>query len=428
METRAHFVAIGAFTLAVVAGAFLFVLWMAGYGGADNLARYRVVFQGSVSGLARGGTVLFNGLRVGEVKSVDFLRDDPGRVAAEIEVDSRVPVRADTKARLELQGLTGGSAVALTGGAPDAKPLPTRSGEPPTLLAEPSQIQDLLVNVQNISSKADAVLTRADKLFADSGPAFADTIKNIDVFSKSLNDASSGLAGAVTGIGEIGRKIGPLAQRLEKLSDDGDKLLNAIDVAKVRKSVSDLNAFTASLGDKDGPTQHALSDAATLVKHLNETAAKLDAGLADMDAVAKAFDAKKVSALMDGAGAIGQTLSDNRANLDKTLKSAAEIGAKLNSAADKVEGLMTSAQGFLGSSDTKSGFGQIGEAAKSIRVLAEDVDLRVRQMSSGLVKFSNSGLPEYQAMAVDARKTLTDLDRVILSIEKHPTQLIFGSK
>ena len=107
METRAHFVAIGAFTLAVVAGAFLFVLWMAGYGGADNLARYRVVFQGSVSGLARGGTVLFNGLRVGEVKSVDFLRDDPGRVAAEIEVDGRVPVRIDTKARLELQGLTG---------------------------------------------------------------------------------------------------------------------------------------------------------------------------------------------------------------------------------------------------------------------------------------------------------------------------------
>ena len=31
-------------------------------------------------------------------------------------------------------------------------------------------------------------------------------------------------------------------------------------------------------------------------------------------------------------------------------------------------------------------------------------------------------------MAVDARKTLNDLDRVILSIEKHPTQLIFGSK
>src|ERR1700678_4249473 len=129
METRANFVAIGAFTLAVIAGGFLFVLWMAGYGGGSNLARYRVVFQGSVSGLARGGVVLFNGLRVGEVKSVDFMSDDPCRVAADIEVDSRIPVREDTKVRLETQGLTGASVIALPGGAPDAKPIAAKPGE-----------------------------------------------------------------------------------------------------------------------------------------------------------------------------------------------------------------------------------------------------------------------------------------------------------
>ena len=56
------------------------------------------------------------------------------------------------------------------------------------------------------------------------------------------------------------------------------------------------------------------------------------------------------------------------------------------------------------------------------------IRLRVRQMSSGLVRFSGTGLKEYEGMAVDARKTINDFDRVILSIEKHPTQLIFGSK
>ncbi|MDE3176365.1 MAG: MCE family protein [Pseudomonadota bacterium] len=428
METRANFIAIGAFTLAVVVGAFLFVLWMAGYGGGANLAHYRVVFQGSVSGLARGGVVLFNGLRVGEVKSVDFLKNDPGRVAAEIDVDSRIPVLEDTKVRLEMQGLTGASAVALTGGAPDAKPVVAKNGEPPTLIAEPSQIQNLLVNVQNISTKADSVLTRADKLFADSGPAFSDTMKNINTFSKSLGDASSGLSGAVAGIGEIGRKIGPLAGRLEKLTDDADKLLGAVDAAKVRHSVDDVAAFAASLGDKEGPTQKALADAGVLVKHLNDTAAKLDAALSDVDTVAKAFDAKKVGQLVEGAAAIGQTLSDNRANLDHTLKDAAEIAAKLHDSANKVDGLMTSASSFLGSADTKGPLSQVGEAAESIKRLADQMNLRVRQMSPGLVNFSNSGLKDYQAMAIDARRTLTDLDRVILSIEKHPTQLIFGSK
>jgi len=198
-----------------------------------NLARYRVVFQGSVSGLARGGVVLFNGLRVGEVKTVDFLANDPGRVAAEIEVDSRIPVRTDTVARLEMQGLTGASAVALTGGARDAKPL---SGDPPTLTAEPSQIQNLLVNVQNISAKADSVLSRADKLMAENGPAISDTMKNIDTFSKALGDASSGLSGMISGIGEIGRKIGPLAGRLEKLTGDADTLLSAVDAARCARA------------------------------------------------------------------------------------------------------------------------------------------------------------------------------------------------
>ena len=424
METRANFVAIGAFTLAVVAGAFLFVLWMAGYGGG-NLARYRVVFQGSVSGLARGGVVLFNGLRVGEVKTVDFLPNDPGRVAADIEVDGRIPVRADTVARLEMQGLTGASAVALTGGAPDAKPL---EGNPPTLTAEPSQIQNLLVNVQNISAKADSVLTRADKLFAENGPAFTDTLKNIDNFSKALGDASSGLSGMISGIGEIGRKIGPLAGRLEGLVDDADKLLGAVDVAKVRNSVDDLSGFAASLGAKDGPTQKALADAAVLVKRLNESAAKLDSALADAGAVVKAFDAKKVGSLMDSADAIGKTLAANKDNLDLTLKDAAEIAEKLKSSADKVEGLMTAATGFLGSGDTKGPLAQVGDAAKSIKALADEVNMRVRQMSSGLVKFSGSGLAEYQSMAVDARRTLNDLDRFVLSLEKHPTQLIFGAK
>ncbi len=196
----------------------------------------------------------------------------------------------------------------------------------------------------------------------------------------------------------------------------------------MRKSVDDLSSFAASLGDKDGPTQKTLADAAALMKHLNQTAAKLDAALADLDGVAKAFDAKKVATLMDGAAAVGQTLKDNSGNLDRTLKDAADIAAKLDKSADKIDGLMTSAQSFLGAPGTKGAMSQIGDAARSIRELADQMNQRVRQMSTGLVKFSGSGLREYEGMAVDARKTLNDLDRVILSIENHPTQLIFGKK
>ena len=69
METRANFVVIGAFTLGAVVAAFLFVMWIAGYGATGTHRHYQIIFNGSVSGLSNGALVLFNGLKVGEVTS-----------------------------------------------------------------------------------------------------------------------------------------------------------------------------------------------------------------------------------------------------------------------------------------------------------------------------------------------------------------------
>src|ERR1700759_1039951 len=112
METKANNALIGAFTLAVIAGVFAFVFWFSGGEKPSNRRVYRLVFTSSVSGLARGSWVLFNGLRVGEVTKID-LGEDPRIVYAMIDVDRRTPVKTDTRARLEYQGLTGVASVAL---------------------------------------------------------------------------------------------------------------------------------------------------------------------------------------------------------------------------------------------------------------------------------------------------------------------------
>ena len=48
------------------------------------------------------------------------------------------------------------------------------------------------------------------------------------------------------------------------------------------------------------------------------------------------------------------------------------------------------------------------------------------EISAGLVRFSNSGLKQYEAFAVDGRRTLNELQKVIKGINDHPSQLIFG--
>ena len=59
---------------------------------------------------------------------------------------------------------------------------------------------------------------------------------------------------------------------------------------------------------------------------------------------------------------------------------------------------------------------------------ADDLNQRTKELSVGLTHFTGSGLREYEALAVDGRRTLGDLDRVIRSFERNPNQLIFGSK
>ena len=117
METRANYALIGLFTLAVIAASFLFVYWVSSPGRSGSQQTYKIIFTGSVSGLSRGGWVMFNGVRVGEVKDINLVPQDPQHVYAIINIDSRVPIRADTKAHLESTGFTGVSTVALVGGS-----------------------------------------------------------------------------------------------------------------------------------------------------------------------------------------------------------------------------------------------------------------------------------------------------------------------
>src|SRR6478672_11843607 len=128
MESRANYALVGLFTLAVLAAVFGFVYWFnSGAGGRKQ--DVRVIFSGTVTGLGRGSSVLFNGLRVGEVTRIELLPDDPRRIYAVVQVDNTTPLRVDTRARIEAQGLAGVVAVQLLGGDPDSPVLKPQPGQ-----------------------------------------------------------------------------------------------------------------------------------------------------------------------------------------------------------------------------------------------------------------------------------------------------------
>jgi phospholipid/cholesterol/gamma-HCH transport system substrate-binding protein len=225
METRANHALIGAFTLATIAAGFLFVFWFSGNQNPAGLKSYRVVFTTSVSGLSRGSSVLFNGLRVGEVTSIQ-LGDDPRQVYAMINVDSRTPVKADTHARLESQGFTGVAAVALSGGSSASPELVAKAGGgPPQISAESSEYQNILQNVQSLSAKADSVLDDVHQLVADNSSKLNETVSHIDELTAALDANRDNLNAIMTNGSSLTAKLNDSATKLNTLLDSAQDLV-----------------------------------------------------------------------------------------------------------------------------------------------------------------------------------------------------------
>ncbi|HYS87425.1 MAG TPA: MlaD family protein [Bradyrhizobium sp.] len=160
-------------TLAVIAAAFVGLLGYRKIHGIAQQAPLRIVFEGSASGLRKGGNVNFDGVQVGEIKSLKL--DNPRKVVALTMVDNSAPIRKDTVVGLEFQGLTGVAAISLTGGAAAALPVPLDVDGIPTLTADLSEIESIRDTLHNV-----------DRILFDNRAMLRDALLSFETYTASL--------------------------------------------------------------------------------------------------------------------------------------------------------------------------------------------------------------------------------------------------
>jgi len=189
METRARYALIGLFMLAVIIASFAFVYWLENKGGFGERTAYQIRFGGSTSGLLVGSSVLFNGIRVGEVTGLGLDPEHPEQVVATIGVDPGTPIRSDTQVGIETQGLTGGAVVTLRGGSATAEAVPPQG----VLMAPPQAGQDW-------TQAARDAFQRVDDVLAENSDALQSAITNIDTFAGALARNSDKVDGILAGL------------------------------------------------------------------------------------------------------------------------------------------------------------------------------------------------------------------------------------
>lgn len=120
---------------------------------------------------------------------------------------------------------------------------------------------------------------------------------------------------------------------------------------------------------------------------------------------------------------INGLVAENETAMRVSLHNIETVTTTLAENSQRLDKVMAGLENLTGTDDKP---GEIGQAAESVRKLAEDLDQTTAQISAGLEHFSNSGLKEYEAFAVDGRRTLAELQKVIKNIDQHPSRLIFG--
>lgn len=221
METKANYVLVGVFTLVALLLLAGVVIFSAGSSSGRNTIRYAIEFPGGVYGLSVGNDVRFNGIKVGQVVYMNISRRDPGIVLVEVEVSSDTPVRKDSEASLEIQGITGMTYVMISSGTISSPILGAEhEGELPLIKAGKSKLEHLMAEAPNMIEAASKLMQRgSDILSPDNAHHLNRTLESLARVSEMLAAQSDRLALAIEELNTAGKK-------LNAVLGDADKLIN----------------------------------------------------------------------------------------------------------------------------------------------------------------------------------------------------------
>lgn len=277
---------VGLFVIGLGGALIAGVLWL-GAGGPGRAYQLYVVYMAeSVAGLSRDGAVKYRGVDVGRVREISLAPDNPELVRLLLEVDEGTPVKQDTVATLETQGLTGLAYVNLLGGSQSAPPLTAAPGKPyPVIPSRPSvwgrldrSLGELVDNLIEASKQLKTLLSD------DNQQLLVSTLKNLNRISSAVAARSDTVGGALDDLASTLRsardasaELPELVTQLQHSAAALERMANDIAAAgnevrdTVRTSGDELGRFTSStLPDATVMTQE-LRRAAQNFRRLSES-------------------------------------------------------------------------------------------------------------------------------------------------------------
>jgi phospholipid/cholesterol/gamma-HCH transport system substrate-binding protein len=257
METRAHYAAVGAFVLTMIALAFAAVLWLARSELNTQYAYYNIYFTGPVTGLRKGAAVEYNGLPVGRVDEVVIAPENVALIRVTIEIDSKVVIKTDAKASVETNILSGVSFIQIVGGTEEAPVLQAKGNERyPVIPSTPSRLASVAAAGPQLVNKLNETADRINDLLDEKNRrALAESLDNLRQFTSGLADRSKDLE-------KIAGNANAAIVSAATLLDNIDRSYSGEDGIgrQLATAIADFDRVAKNLNDTNKQLQLALQD------------------------------------------------------------------------------------------------------------------------------------------------------------------------
>jgi phospholipid/cholesterol/gamma-HCH transport system substrate-binding protein len=119
---------------------------------------------------------------------------------------------------------------------------------------------------------------------------------------------------------------------------------------------------------------------------------------------------------------VNKVVSENEESIHDALKNVDEFSKVLARNSERLDNVLAGVDELI----NKDGTGEFQAAVKSFHTLSDNLDTRTADITAGVNKFTANGTKDVSQLISDARKTLADISKAFVDLDKNPSRLLFG--
>jgi phospholipid/cholesterol/gamma-HCH transport system substrate-binding protein len=280
VSVRTNHALAGLFVLLLGTALVGIILWLSAGTPGRAYDQYVVYMTDSVSGLSRDSAVKYYGVDVGRVHGIALGPSETRRVRLLLQIERGTPIREDTVATLEVQGLTGLAYINLTGGHESAPPLrKARETEFPVIRSRPSVWGRLDLSLADLVDNLIDASKRLGLLLSDSNQRLlAETLSGVHELSAVVAGRSAVLGSTIDDAARAMRYLREAGEKLPALVDQLESTAAALETMAVELGAAGISVrHAAGSGARDlhRATSEALPEIVALIRELQLAAESL---------------------------------------------------------------------------------------------------------------------------------------------------------